>query len=115
MPGLVTVACNVSIGIVMEAPGKESKIIRGPAVKYGEIPAFVISGGYALTPNVDADLYDAWMVANKSSDMVQNHCIFAHAKTSDASAQAKEMIDEKSGLEPLDPAKPGKGLEPVGA
>lgn len=119
MPGTVTIACKLPNGLFMETKDKNGVLIgkrqeiRGSAVKFG-MPPISIYGGYALTTDVDADLVDRWMAANQNSDLVQKKWIFAYAKSSDAAAQAKEMADEKCGLEPMNPDKPGKGLERVG-
>ena len=120
MPGTVTVACKLPNGLFMETKDAngaligERKEIRGSAVKFG-MPPISIYGGYALTSDVDADLVDRWMVANQNSDLVKKKWIFAFAKSSDAAALAKEMAEEKCGLEPMDPEKPGRGLERISA
>jgi 2,3-bisphosphoglycerate-independent phosphoglycerate mutase len=119
MPGTVTVGCKLPNGLHLDLKNEagarigERVTLRGFSVPYG-MPALSIVGGYALTPNVDADYFEKWMKANENSDLVKKGFIFAHVKMGDASAQAKEMAAEKSGLEPMDPEKPGKGLEKVG-
>jgi len=65
-----------------------------------------ITGGYALTPNVPADLWKAWFEDNKTSDYVLNHLVFANDKPADIEARAKNNAKAaRSGLEPLNPEK----------
>lgn len=113
----VTVASKLPFGLVLEfhnQPERPRVVIRGAAVPYG-IPPSGISAGYALTPNVDADFFKEWMAANVNLDCVRRKFVFAHVKEADAAAQAREMTGETTGLEPIDPENPGKGLEKVGA
>ena len=63
----------------------------------------VMSSGFALTPNVDAELWNSWLAANKDSDAVKKGLVFAQTKTDSAAAQAKDHRSEITGLEPLDP------------
>ena len=74
--------------------------INGPAVPHGQRPAFVIAGGYALTPDVPADVAKAWFEQNKHSAMVKNEVVIMHDK--DTKGAAKERLEIRSGLEPLD-------------
>lgn len=123
MPGQVTVACKHPPGLtlrtfrpetetveVMGGGSRERQIFRptgqmqkinGPAVPHGVRPAFVIAGGYALTPNVDKDFMDEFMRQNKDTDLVRNKLIFVREKADDAVKMAKEHSDVKSNLEPL--------------
>ena len=119
----VTVACKVPNGLVLRAfkmyeeheavmGGGSRKFemartagdpfkVNGPA-PMSAMPQFDMPGGYALTPNVPADLWAAWLEANKDSAMVKNKLIFATATPEAASKQAKEQESVKSNLEPLD-------------
>jgi hypothetical protein len=86
-------------GVAMGTPFK----IFGTAVPHGQRPPFVIAGGYALTPNVPADLATAWFEQNKESAMVVNKVVFMHEKGDSAQRMGKELgKDTRSGLEPLD-------------
>ncbi len=122
--GSVTVACKLPAGILMRVfnqekynvpvlgggtreemrsiPCSETIKINGNLVPFGQAPPFIIAGGYALTPNVPADIALTWMEQNKSSDLVKNNLIFIHEKTEYAEKRAKELKATKSGLEPLD-------------
>lgn len=83
------------------AVGKSIKI-HGPAVPFGQTPAFVISGGYALTANVPAELAQKWLEQNKESDLVKNDVLFIAGSSESAEKQAKEQKSVRSGLERLD-------------
>lgn len=87
-------------------------IAKGPAVRYGEPP---IDGGtgYALTHNVEEDFWNQWHKENKAIPFVKMGMIFAAPKSLDARAMSKERKGLKTGIEPLDPEKPGTGIEPV--
>lgn len=87
--------------LIARAKGAPVKI-NGPAVPYGQAPAFLIAGGYALTPNVPAEFARKWMEQNKDSDLVLNNLIYIQDKPDGAAKQAKEQKSVKSGLEPLD-------------
>jgi hypothetical protein len=124
MAATVVVACKHPPGIVMRVfereeydvpvlgggSRKESRAIavgepvkiNGPAVPFGQTPSFVIAGGYALTPNVPADVAMAYMEQNKNSALVKNNLIFIHEKPEFAQKQAREQKAVKSGLERLD-------------
>lgn len=135
MTNTVTVACKLPSGIilrvfqmvehsepVMGGGSKKVKVahqmgksvrIRGFAVPFGATPAVPIVGGYGLTPNVDAEFFDLWLKQNADSEIVQNNLIFAHEKQADAAAQAAEQAEIRSGLEPIDPKRLPKGIEPA--
>ena len=113
MAGTVTVACKLPNGLHLDLPGRDRVTVRGFAVAWGEASPLSIVGGFGLTPGVDADFFEEWMITNADFEPVKKGLIFASAKASDATAQAKEFAGLKSGLEPLDPDKPGPGLERV--
>lgn len=132
----VTVACKWGPGILMQAhkmvDGYEPVLgggsreikravpvhmepikINGPHLRWGEQPAFMMAGGYALTHNVPADIADAWFDANKDSPLVRNHII----KICDDSARAKSECNEyegtRSGIERLDVGIEFRNNQPV--
>lgn len=86
--------------------------LKGIAVPWGA-PPVVIPGGYALTPDVDKNFWDEWLRLYNTMDIVEKGIIFAMPKPQEARAKAREFVDVKTGLEPLDPEKPGNGLEPL--
>ncbi len=104
MAGTVTVGCKLPNGLHLELGGQRFATLRGTN-------AAEIVGGHGITRDVDADLFAGWMEQNKDLPMVKNGFIFGSAKTSDVIAEAKEHVDEKTGLEELDPNALPKGLE----
>jgi hypothetical protein len=133
MPGTVTVACKVPSGLhlrlfrmedfnepVMGGGTRTVKravemgqrvTVKGFAHPSDKAPTAQISGGYALTPGVDADFFKAWLEQNAESAIVKNKLIFAHEKATYAESQSREQAELVCGLEPIDPAKMPKGLE----
>jgi hypothetical protein len=87
-------------------------LLNGFATAQGVAPEHQIIGGYGLTHNVDKDFMDEWLKQNASSDLVKNKLVFIREKAEDAVAQAKDLRNNKSGMERLDPAKlPVSGLK----
>lgn len=128
--GTVTVACKVDLPwidlqlcekrIVSENtqtgprdvtqwfPVGEVVRIRGLAYPTGIAPRGFpkppeMVAGAALTPNVSADFWNAWLEQHKLDAMVRNGLIFAHASPSYVGDQAKERQGLRSGLQPLEP------------
>lgn len=138
MASTVTVACKLPNGLIMRAfqfvqrseqvMGGGSRdvktaidtgvrvVINGTAAPRGQAPVdangdtILLVGGFALTPNVDAEIWEIWKEQNKDSAIVKNGLILAHAKTMDARAESKEKARLRSGLEPMTP--PDKGGDP---
>ena len=79
--------------------------VFGPATKFGEAPKTQISGGYALTHNVDADFFALWLAQNADHEAVKRGLIFASEKRNAAQDEAREKKEILSGLEPLNPGK----------
>lgn len=63
----------------------------------------LLHGGYALTSNIPADSWEAWLAQNKDTDLVKKNLIFAMARGDSAASKGREMGEIKSGLERLDP------------
>jgi hypothetical protein len=96
--------------VKVAVPKGESIIIHGNSHPQNAAPrSQIVSGGYAITPNVDKAFWEAWLAANKNLDMVKNGMIFAQGKADNAAAEAKDRRATLSGAERLDPHKlPGK-------
>lgn len=132
----VTVACKLPHGVrlrtfnmekdrepVMGGGTREVKkavwdgrefVIKGVAAPAGMAPKARMMGGFALTPGVDKDFWEAWLAQNKESDMVKNGLIFAQTQGDRASLRdnVKDHVKQRSGLEPIDPNNlPVKGIE----
>lgn len=90
--------------------GNAMPAIRDPEKDYPTI----VGGynGYALTSGVPADLWCAWLEANKDTAMVRKGLVFACEKSADASQEAKRNLGVRTGLEPL--AKDGDARMPRG-
>lgn len=90
--------------------------VNGPSRYYfpGPAPDFAISGGYALTPNVDRDFMELWMEQNKESELVVNKLIFIMPTEREAVQAAQDLREIKSGFEPLDIDEKPKGLSGKG-
>lgn len=113
--GTVTVACKLPHGLHLQLPGHPRVTVRGNAeprgadlVNYRGKP---IEAGYALTHGVDAAFWAQWLKLHEKMDIVAKGFIFAHAQTQSVKSHAREYEGLMSGLEPIDPDKPGKGLE----
>lgn len=70
-----------------------------PPEGYPEKPRMVM--GYAVTEGVRRDLYEAWRAQNEKSPLVKNRMVVAFEKIEEGTAFAKEVTDERSGLEPI--------------
>lgn len=133
--GIVTVACKLPHGLIMRIyemedaseqvmgggartfkrarqVGDEVKL-NGYAVPFGQAPEHPVVAGFALTHNVDAGFFKAWMAANKDHAAVKNGLIFGYAQLDSVTSQAKERGALRSGLEPLNPNKVTQGGVPV--
>ena len=105
-------------------PTGERFVVNGPSREPGKMPfqrsqsgaaikgtQVDVTSGFALTPNVPKDLWDSWLEANKDSAMVRNGLIFASSQATSVKAQARDHEKQRSGLEPIDPNRPGRGIE----
>lgn len=104
----------------------EQAVVNGPAREPGKMPLqrgpggapvkdthVDLASGFALTPGVPKDIWDSWLEANKDSAIVRNGLIFAHGQAASVRAQAKDHEKQRSGLEPIDPNRPGRNLQPA--
>lgn len=101
----VTVACKLPNGVILDIPGAPSVTLNG--ANHPEAIA-----GHGLT-EVDAEFWAAWTKLYPDFQPLKKELIFAQGGERSAISKAKERKGEKSGLEGLDPDKPGKGLERV--
>lgn len=68
----------------------------------GDVGYAIVSGA-AITPGVPREFWERWLEANKASELVKNHIVFAHREEASVRRMAKEYAAQKTGLEPLDP------------
>jgi hypothetical protein len=96
--------------VKMAEPTGEQVVLNGsryPGKPDEDERPYIIMHGVAFTPDVSKDFWDTWLEQNKATDMVKRGLVFARAHDSDLRSQAAEMREVKSGLEPIDPDKPG--------
>lgn len=101
----VVVGCKLPCGLVISHDGKSVEL-------KGSRESNIING-FGLTPGVDAEFFEAWKKVHKNMPYVKNELIFAYSDERSAQDMADERIKEKTGLEGLNPDKPGKDLERV--
>lgn len=100
----VTVGCKLPNGIIIEQGGKTISLNGANSAR--------IAGGHGLTV-VDGNLFTAWMEAHKDFAPVKKGLIFAHESPKRVEEMAAEREENKTGMEPIDPEKPGGGVEPT--
>lgn len=90
-------------------------LIRGAALprgldanRKGALHPEQLTGGYALTPNVDEDFWNEWLKQNRDLDIVKNNLVFAHGKSDHVHGQAVEREKQLSGMEPLEVGDEGQ-------
>jgi hypothetical protein len=117
MSTLVTVACKLPHGLVLElgkigADTYQKHVIAGPYTtdKAGN-PASIVVNGYAFT-RVPESFWNAWAQAHKGAAYLRNRAVYA--ETTDDKAKAASLSDSgtRTGFERLDPDKPMAGIEP---
>jgi hypothetical protein len=104
---------------MVEARSSDGKATEMKAFRYGETYTLnganssKVIGGYGITRNIPGDFFDAWLEQNKDLALVRNNLVFKQPSLDQAEDQAEEQADLKSGMEGIDPKKPGKGLTPA--
>jgi hypothetical protein len=124
--GYVTVGCKIPNGIILQLSTMEQStepvmggghrdvkigrkvgeryVIKGPRLKLGEVPTFVMAGGYALTIGVvPEDFWNEWVRQNHDSDIVRNEFVIAHKSVDDVESHCANNAALRTGLEPMDP------------
>ncbi len=99
----VTIACKLPNGLILDIPGAPSITLNG-----ANHPDAIAGHGFTDVP---ADFWEAWTKLYADFQPLKKELIFAQGSERSAVSKAKERKGEKSGLEGLDPDKPGKGLE----
>lgn len=90
----------IRVGDVVEIRG--TAYPRGTPPK-GFPPAPLIVDGAALNFGIDADFFEKWLKQNELNPIVMNRMVFAHESRDHVEGVAREMKNEKSGLDPIDP------------
>ena len=98
-----------AVKVAQERPQRVT--LNGFSNAQNRAPNSPIVEGFALTHGVDAEFWSAWKAQNADSDVVKNGLIFAHEKSVNTEAEAKDKKTLRSGLERLDPNKLPKGIQ----
>lgn len=106
MARTVIVGCKLANGILLELNGKKVQINGANSAQ--------LIGGHGITEGVDGEFMDAWLSAHKELSFVKGGFLFVHDKAVNASAEAKEKAEEKTGMEPLPPMKEGGDNDKAG-
>lgn len=123
----VTVACKLPHGIILETRDAKGDVdqrvtLKGSRLKVTPAGREITAGhettddfgkGYGITPNVPADFWERWTAANASYAPYARGFIFAQTDIENTRAQARELSELKTKLEPLSTAKKDlpRGLE----
>ena len=97
MSRTVVVGCKIPNGIRLS----ENVTVRGSARDPAEeFDPKNYPGGYRLTPNVPAEVWEDWYNRNQDSTLVENNLIFAEPTEDAARARGQRQRRARSGLEP---------------
>ncbi|KWO67587.1 hypothetical protein [Burkholderia territorii] len=107
---MVTVACKLPQGLHLDIV-KHGEVRRRVTLNGANSPHAV--AGFGITEHVPKAFFDQWLADHQELPAIRNELIFALPRRTDVEAMATERTDVKSGLEPLDPKKPGKDLAPL--
>lgn len=120
---LITVGCKLPQGLIIEVGYKvvPGGVMRGADYKRLRLrganmhhvagamaPADLAPG---LTHNVDEAFFDAWVKSHIDTNIVKNKLVFKSVDKVEAEAQALDVTEQKTGLEPIDPKK-AEGVKP---
>lgn len=119
MAETVTVACKIPNGIYLDLRKGEQLIrvkLNGPGMPIPldpkkPLPRKKIEDAAALTFGVDKEFWEQWLKKHKDYGPVKAGLIFAHEQQESVIDQARERSKVLTGLEAIDPNKPGRGIE----
>ena len=97
MSRTVVVGCKIPNGIRLSDKVTVRGSARDPAEEYDPKN---YPGGYRLTPNVPAEVWEDWYKRNQDSTLVENNLIFAEPSEDEARNRARRQARTKSGMEP---------------
>ena len=108
----VSVGCKLPNGLHLDhrVPGQplQRVTLRGSN-------AANVVGGFGITTGVPREFWDHWLAKHQELPAVRNGLVFAHVERASTIDEAKEKAQEVTGIEPLDPKKPAKGIKPLKA
>lgn len=102
MGNTVVMGCKLPMGLHIGVGTKHAKLNGSNTSR--------IAGGYGLT-DVDKELAEQWMKIHEKTGTVAAGLVFVQSTESNATAQAKDQADVKSGMEQLDPTAAVPGIE----
>ena len=110
MAEMVSVGCKLPNGLQVTIDGK-TVILNGAATTSlrgldGAIP----EGAFRVT-QVEKDFMDKFVAMYQDAAYIQNNAIFIQKDERSVKAQAKELAEEKTGLEGMDPENPAPGVK----
>jgi hypothetical protein len=91
--------------ISLPSPEEGEYVIDGNSFPQNSGPYQQLAGGFAITHGIPKDFWEKWLSQYSHMDVVKKGFIFAHTEASSTIAHAKEMANEPSGFERLDPKK----------
>lgn len=110
MSTTVTVGCKLPNGLLLELGKRGDEKYRSVTLKGANSSAIV--GGYGITEGVDKDFMDAWLKKHQWLPAVRKGLVFVEDSVANAQAHAVEFMNEKTGLERLNPNDAPKGITP---
>lgn len=115
---MIAVACKLPNGLHLDLKDSTGGLVRrvtlrGTAYAQEKGPPGPIPGGYMIT-QVDEDFWNEWYKRHQSMEIITKKLVFANSRSDRTRDQAVEQEEIRSGMERLDPDKPGSGLEKVG-
>jgi len=107
----ISVACNLPHGLTIDHKGK-SITLAGANHPKAIATTTAVSGQWGITHNVDKAWLDDWMRTAKHPAVANGNIMPTAAN------KAVDMVEElgaeiSTGVDALDPEKPGPGVEPV--
>lgn len=103
---IVIVGCKLPSGLEIRV-GDASVVLNG-----ANSNTVVDDTGFGIT-KVDGEFWEAWKKGHHDFTPLVNGLIFAHDDQAKTRSQAKENAKELTGLEGIDPKKPGKPGEAI--
>lgn len=100
----VTVGCKLAAGFIMEIGSREEDTYW--SMKLNGVNSARVIGGFGITEGVPAERWEVWAKKMERFKMMKNGLIFKmEGKADEASWRdaGKEMKDQKTGTERLDP------------
>lgn len=100
--------------VEVHRPNGDQVVIGGTMARFGDPrPPILTAGGYRITRDVPRALWEQWLNANRNSDLVRNHLVYAHEHHDHVEDWSREHAAAVSGLEGIDPDNPGKRVRGI--